>query len=176
MHLGPAADVPRDLRVHRPAAAGVSQELEKEEKRVADEEALASRRLRYKADVGDRFWDASDDSLDASLVIRGPKTTAALEGTWEVFAFYVSMNDWDGDHDEIEVVLPSAGHLSIDESGAGVVDIPRSRCPHRPLTGTFSTEILEDVGPRPYSSKGCFRRQRMTSGSSSVPLVSHSLK
>ena len=137
----------------RPGPALTEEELEKEEKRVADEQALASRRLFYKADAGDHFWDVSDASLDASLVIRGA-TTAALAGRYEIFGFYLSMNDWGGDHDEREVVLPSAGHLSIDESGEGCVDVPRNDVPARPLTGAFSTEILEDVEPRPYSSTG----------------------
>jgi len=115
-------------------------EEEKELRRLAQE--LKARRRKYKTSC-EAFWEVSEETLRAGLVFRGA-TMGQLAGAWEVFGYYHSAYDWDGDHTESEGVLVSAGRLYITDDGSGKVDVPEGRG-LSPLTGNFKVEI--EFGP-----------------------------
>lgn len=117
-------------------------EEERERRHLA--ERLAAKRRKYKTGC-EAFWDVSEETLKAGLVFRGA-TMEQLAGAWEVFGYFYSAYDWDGDHNEFESVLVSAGRLYINDDGSGKVDVPPECCGRASLTGDFQVEITFGPG------------------------------
>ena len=129
--------IPKEIAEYRAATGStVTGPPTDEEYKLADQHyELVKRRDRYKADAGDRFWDVTLESLYA-LVFRSA-TLAELAGEWEIFGSHEAVRD-----SEAESVLEAAGHLSIGDNGAGVIDIHQQ--PYNgPLSGAFSIEFYK---------------------------------